>query len=108
MLSPRGCDELNLQLNLRCLILSATWQVQWDHWLGEHWLTHRKRGFKPSAASSTTTPEGPRIQYFPDVHDLASASDVLVVACALNKETRHIVNKDALEALGKDEIVNLS
>jgi hydroxypyruvate reductase 2 len=38
----------------------------------------------------------------------ASASDVLVVACALNKETRHIVNKDALEALGKDGVVNLS
>jgi lactate dehydrogenase-like 2-hydroxyacid dehydrogenase len=67
-----------------------------------------QRGFKPSAASSTITPEGPRIQYFPDVHDLASASDVLVVACALNKETPHIVNKDVLEALGKDGIVNLS
>ncbi|TVU21844.1 hypothetical protein EJB05_31513, partial [Eragrostis curvula] len=43
--------------------------------------------------------------YFPNVHDLASESDVLVVACALNKETRHIVNKDVLAALGKDGIV---
>ncbi|RLM64698.1 hypothetical protein C2845_PM16G00530 [Panicum miliaceum] len=44
-------------------------------------------------------------KYFPDVHDLASESDVLVVACALNKETRHIVGKDVLEALGTDGIV---
>lgn len=44
-------------------------------------------------------------RYFANVHDLASESDVLVVACALNKETRHIVNKDVLDALGKDGIV---
>jgi glyoxylate/hydroxypyruvate reductase len=44
-------------------------------------------------------------KYFPDVHDLASESDVLVVACALNKETHHIVGKDVLEALGTDGIV---
>ncbi|KAL6885556.1 hypothetical protein ACP4OV_010335 [Aristida adscensionis] len=44
-------------------------------------------------------------RYFPNVHDLASQSDVLVVACALNKETRHIVNKDVLKALGKDGVV---
>lgn len=43
--------------------------------------------------------------YFPDVIDLAAESDVLVVACALNDETRHIVNKDVLEALGKDGVV---
>jgi len=47
-------------------------------------------------------------KYFPDVHDLAYESDVLVVACALNKETRHIVNRDVLEALGKDGVVNSS
>ncbi|KAL6650220.1 hypothetical protein ACP70R_009145 [Stipagrostis hirtigluma subsp. patula] len=44
-------------------------------------------------------------KYYPSVHDLAAESDVLVVACALNKETRHIVNKDVLEALGKDGII---
>jgi glyoxylate/hydroxypyruvate reductase len=42
---------------------------------------------------------------FPNVLDLASESDVLVVSCALNKETRHIVNKDVLEALGKDGVI---
>ncbi|CAL5034087.1 unnamed protein product [Urochloa decumbens] len=44
-------------------------------------------------------------KYFPDVHGLASESDVLVVACALNNETRHIVSKDVLEALGKGGVV---
>jgi glyoxylate/hydroxypyruvate reductase len=43
--------------------------------------------------------------YFPTVHDLASQSDVLVVSCALNKETRHIVNKDVMDALGKDGVI---
>ncbi|KAF7005874.1 hypothetical protein CFC21_020973 [Triticum aestivum] len=44
-------------------------------------------------------------KYFPNVHDLAAESNVLVVACALNKATLHIVNKDVLEALGKDGVV---
>lgn len=44
-------------------------------------------------------------KYFPNVRDLAAESDVLVIACVLNKETRHIVDKDVLEALGKDGIV---
>ncbi|CAO2041741.1 unnamed protein product [Urochloa humidicola] len=44
-------------------------------------------------------------KYFSSVHDLAAESDVLVVACALNKDTRHIVNKDVLEALGRDGII---
>jgi glyoxylate/hydroxypyruvate reductase len=43
--------------------------------------------------------------YFPNVHDLASQSDVLVVSCALNRETRHIVNKDVLDAFGKDGVI---
>ncbi|CAL5034085.1 unnamed protein product [Urochloa decumbens] len=44
-------------------------------------------------------------KYFSSVHDLAAESDVLVVACALNKDTQHIVNKDVIEALGKDGII---
>uniref|UniRef100_A0ACD5YZN0 Uncharacterized protein n=1 Tax=Avena sativa TaxID=4498 RepID=A0ACD5YZN0_AVESA len=44
-------------------------------------------------------------KYFPDVISLATESDVLIVACALNGETRHIVSKEVLEALGKGGIV---
>ncbi|XP_014751370.1 glyoxylate/hydroxypyruvate reductase HPR3 isoform X3 [Brachypodium distachyon] len=44
-------------------------------------------------------------KHFPDVTGLAVESDVLVVACALNDQTRHVVNKDVLEALGKDGVL---
>ncbi|AQK42301.1 Glyoxylate/hydroxypyruvate reductase HPR3 [Zea mays] len=55
--------------------------------------------------SSRKPKESVSYRYFPSVHDLASESDVLVVACALTRETRHIVNKDVLAALGKDGVV---
>ncbi|VAI81455.1 unnamed protein product [Triticum turgidum subsp. durum] len=46
-----------------------------------------------------------RYTYFPDVRGLAAASDVLVVACALNEETRHVVGREVLDALGKDGVL---
>ncbi|TVU06861.1 hypothetical protein EJB05_46897, partial [Eragrostis curvula] len=55
--------------------------------------------------NSTRPKDSVPYKYFPNVIGLASESDVLVVACALNKETRHIVNKDVLEALGKDGVI---
>lgn len=55
--------------------------------------------------NSRTPKESVSYRYFPTVHDLACESDVLVVACALSRETRHIVNKDVLDALGKDGVV---
>ncbi|KAK8939851.1 Hydroxyphenylpyruvate reductase [Platanthera guangdongensis] len=48
-------------------------------------------------------------KYYPNPVDLASNSDVLVVACALTEETRHIVNKEVIDALGpKGVLVNIS
>lgn len=44
-------------------------------------------------------------KYFPNVINLAAESDVLIVACALNSQTRHIINKDVLEALGTDGVL---
>ena len=59
--------------------------------------------------NSRTRKDSVPYKYFTNVHDLAVESDVLVVACALNKATRHIISKDVLEALGKDGvIVNIS
>lgn len=43
--------------------------------------------------------------FYADVHDLAFNSDVLVVCCALTEETRHIINRDVLTALGREGIV---
>uniref|UniRef100_A0ACD5WPS6 Uncharacterized protein n=1 Tax=Avena sativa TaxID=4498 RepID=A0ACD5WPS6_AVESA len=43
--------------------------------------------------------------YHPTVLDLAASSDVLVVACALTAETRHIVNRPVLDALGSGGVL---
>ncbi|GLJ55129.1 hypothetical protein SUGI_1183130 [Cryptomeria japonica] len=46
--------------------------------------------------------------YHSNVIDLAASSDVLVVACSLTKDTRHIINKSVLDALGaKGTLVNI-
>ncbi|KAG0486601.1 hypothetical protein HPP92_008696 [Vanilla planifolia] len=43
--------------------------------------------------------------FHPSVRDLAAHCDVLVVCCALSSETHHIVDGDAMEALGKEGII---
>ncbi|WVZ83148.1 hypothetical protein U9M48_030321, partial [Paspalum notatum var. saurae] len=55
--------------------------------------------------NSRTPKDSVPYRYFPNVHDLAVESNVLIVACSLNKATRHIVSKDVVEALGKDGII---
>jgi hydroxypyruvate reductase 2 len=54
---------------------------------------------------STRPKDNVSFKYFPDVISLAAESEVLIVACALNDQTRHIVNKEVLEALGKEGLV---
>ncbi|CAN6247869.1 unnamed protein product [Urochloa humidicola] len=39
--------------------------------------------------------------FFPTVVGLAAASDVLVLSCALTEETRRVVNREVMEALGE-------
>lgn len=43
--------------------------------------------------------------YHANVADLASASDVLVVCCALTNQTRHLINGDVMAALGSSGII---
>ncbi|KAL1551537.1 hydroxyphenylpyruvate reductase [Salvia divinorum] len=46
--------------------------------------------------------------YYGSVAELASNSDVLVVACALTPETTHVVNREVLDALGpKGVLINI-
>ncbi|KAL7598981.1 hypothetical protein Lser_V15G25243 [Lactuca serriola] len=46
--------------------------------------------------------------YFPSVVELASHCDILVVACALTAETRHIINRQVIDALGpKGFLINI-
>ncbi|KAJ7533000.1 hypothetical protein O6H91_13G028600 [Diphasiastrum complanatum] len=48
-------------------------------------------------------------QFYESVLELAKDSDILVLACALTKETTHIVNRDVLNALGPDgTLVNIA
>ncbi|WVZ17241.1 hypothetical protein V8G54_010223 [Vigna mungo] len=51
--------------------------------------------------------EKPFIPYpfYANVVELAGDSDVLVVCCPLNEETRHIVNREVMLALGKDGFI---
>ena len=44
-------------------------------------------------------------QYYPDVVSLAANSDVIILCCALNDQTRHIVNREVMEALGKKGVI---
>lgn len=43
--------------------------------------------------------------YYPDVHELATRCDVLVICCALTDQTRHLINKEVLLALGKGGVI---
>ncbi|KAF0911378.1 hypothetical protein E2562_008262, partial [Oryza meyeriana var. granulata] len=47
--------------------------------------------------------------FYPEVRELAADSDVLVLCCALTEETRRVVDREVMEALGKDGVlVNVS
>ncbi|KAM7480461.1 hypothetical protein LguiA_028674 [Lonicera macranthoides] len=49
-----------------------------------------------------------KYKYYPNVIDLASNSQILIVACALTKETHHIINRDVIDALGpKGVVINI-
>ncbi|XP_042510562.1 glyoxylate/hydroxypyruvate reductase HPR3-like [Macadamia integrifolia] len=61
-------------------------------------ISYNSRKKKPSVA----------FPYYSGVLDLAANSDVLIICCALTKETHHIINRDVLLALGeKGVIVNV-
>lgn len=62
----------------------------------------------PIAYFSRTKKADSPYTYYPSVVELASNSDILVVACALTEETRHIVNREVMEALGpKGVLINI-
>ncbi|OEL19440.1 Glyoxylate/hydroxypyruvate reductase HPR3 [Dichanthelium oligosanthes] len=54
--------------------------------------------------SRSPKPSSP-YKFFPTVRALAADSDVLVLSCALTEETRHMVNREVMEALGKDGVL---
>ncbi|KAK1376010.1 Hydroxyphenylpyruvate reductase [Heracleum sosnowskyi] len=49
-----------------------------------------------------------KYKYYPSVTELASNCDILVVACPLTAETRHVVNREVIDALGpKGLLINI-
>ncbi|GLT32671.1 hypothetical protein SLA2020_073190 [Shorea laevis] len=44
-------------------------------------------------------------KYYPSVVELASNCQILVVACALTEETRHIINREVIDALGPEGVL---
>lgn len=54
--------------------------------------------------SRTKKPSVP-YSFYSDVYELAANSDVLVLCCPLTDETRHLINKEVLSALGKEGVI---
>uniref|UniRef100_A0A7N1A975 Hydroxyphenylpyruvate reductase n=1 Tax=Kalanchoe fedtschenkoi TaxID=63787 RepID=A0A7N1A975_KALFE len=61
-------------------------------------------GFIVSYNSRRAKPSVP-YPYHSDVRELAANSDVLIICCALTAQTRHMVNREVLLALGKAGVV---
>ncbi|CAM0908415.1 unnamed protein product [Alopecurus aequalis] len=69
-------------------------------------VARRLTGFGCEVSYSSRRPkDGVPYGYFPTARDLAAHSDVLVVACVLNSETKHIVDGAVLDALGKGGVL---
>jgi len=64
----------------------------------------RLAAFGP-VAYTATSPKAVDYPFHADVHALAEMSDVLVVACAANAATRHLINAQVLERLGPESYV---
>ncbi|XP_057531666.1 glyoxylate/hydroxypyruvate reductase HPR3-like [Amaranthus tricolor] len=58
-------------------------------------ISYTSRKCKPSVPYS----------FYSDIKDLAKNSDVLVLCCPLTDETRHMINREVLLALGKEGVI---
>ena len=53
-------------------------------------ISYHGRSLKPSVP----------YRYYPNVRDMAADSDVLIISCPLTQETKGIINREVLDALG--------
>ncbi|XP_068647262.1 glyoxylate/hydroxypyruvate/pyruvate reductase 2KGR [Aristolochia californica] len=72
-------------------------------------IAKRAKAFDcPISYYSRTEKPDLHYKYYPSITALATDVDILVVACPLTEETRHIVNREVLNALGpKGVLVNI-
>ncbi|XP_044496730.1 glyoxylate/hydroxypyruvate/pyruvate reductase 2KGR-like [Mangifera indica] len=62
----------------------------------------------PISYYSRTQKADLKYKYYPSVVELASNCHILVVACPLTEETRHIINREVMDALGpKGVLINI-
>lgn len=58
---------------------------------------------------SRTKKQNTNYKYYSNIIDLATNCEILVIACSLTDETRHIVNRDVIDALGpKGVLINIA
>ncbi|KAK4476542.1 hypothetical protein RD792_015698 [Penstemon davidsonii] len=43
--------------------------------------------------------------FYSNIHELATTSHILILCCALNEETHHMINREVLMALGKEGVI---
>ncbi|CAN6907927.1 unnamed protein product [Brassica oleracea] len=55
--------------------------------------------------NSTIQKQSITYPYYPDVLSLAANNEVIILCCALNDQTHHIVNREVMEALGKNGVI---
>ena len=71
-------------------------------------LRERKHSVVQLVTISRTHKPELKYKYFPSVVELASNCEILVVACPLTKETRHIIIREVIDALGpKGVLINI-
>ncbi|XP_027083094.1 glyoxylate/hydroxypyruvate reductase HPR3-like [Coffea arabica] len=69
-------------------------------------ISKRLQAFGCSIAYNSRKPKANiSFPFYASVQELASNVDILVVCCALTNETRHIINRDVMKALGKEGII---
>ncbi|CAI0467136.1 unnamed protein product [Linum tenue] len=57
------------------------------------------------AYNSRKAKPGVSYPFYQTVQELAAKSDALVLCCGLTEQTRHLINKEVLAALGKDGVI---
>lgn len=71
-------------------------------------IARRLAAFGPVAYTGSKPKDVP-YAFQPDARTLAQNSDVLILACPSNEQTRHLVNRDILDALGpQGYVVNIA
>ncbi|CAK9134490.1 unnamed protein product [Ilex paraguariensis] len=84
------------------------WQTSWDYWLGSigSKVAKRLKGFGGFISYNSRTKK-PSVSYtfYPNVFELASHCNTLIICCSLIEDTYHMINNYVMKALGKDGII---